>query len=61
MIDRLEDAEHSVRQIFLREFPNLSFPEWNKIINDKAAEDIIKNVGRASSINVKKFMSIFAN
>jgi hypothetical protein len=56
MIGRLEDAEHSVQQIFLNEFPNSNFSEWNQDINDKAAENIIRNVGRPSRINVKKFI-----
>ena len=56
MIGRLEDPEHSVQKVFLNEFPNSSFSEWNQDIDDKTAEDIIRNVGRASRINVKKFI-----
>lgn len=56
MIDRLEDSEGAVRQVFVTEFPNSSFSGWNKNINDKTAENIIRNVGRASRINVKKFI-----
>lgn len=56
MIGRLEDAEHSVQQVFFNEFPNSNFSEWNQDINDKTAEDIIRNVSRASRINVKKFI-----
>lgn len=56
MVARLEDAEQSVKQIFLDEFPGLNFTDWNREINDATAENIIKNVGRASRINVKKFI-----
>jgi hypothetical protein len=56
MLGRLEDADQAVRQTFLDEFPDSNFTEWNQEINDKTAENIIRNVGRASRINVKKFI-----
>ena len=56
IIGRLEDAERSVQQVFLNEFPNSDFFVWNQNINEKAADDIIRNVGLASRINVKKFI-----
>ncbi len=56
MIGRLEDAENSVKQIFLDEFPKSSFAEWNHDITNKTAENIIRSVGRASRINVRKFI-----
>ena len=56
MIKSIEDAETAVRNIFIDEFPGKIFNEWNTDIFDKIAQDIIKNVGRASRINVKKFI-----
>ena len=56
MIDRLEDAKNSVRQVFQSEFPNSNFTKWDQEIDDQAAENIINNVGRASRINVKTFI-----
>ena len=55
-IERLEDAEHSVYRIFLKEFPKSNFSDWNQHIEDKTAEYIIQNGGRADCINVKKFI-----
>jgi hypothetical protein len=59
MIYRLEDAENEVRQIFLREFPQSNFVLWDQDIDDRTAEQIIKDVGRASRINVRKFIEDF--
>lgn len=56
MMGRLEDAEHSVQQEFINDFPNSNFSEWNQDINNNTAEYIIRNVGRASCINVKEFI-----
>lgn len=56
MIARLEYAEQCVQQTFLSEFPNSNFSEWNHDINEGTAEDIIRRVGPASRINVKKFI-----
>lgn len=56
MINRLTDAEESVRQVFLFEFPKCNYLQWNCEIYDSVAEQIIKNVGLASKINVRKFI-----
>ena len=56
MVRRLEDAEHTVRRIYELEFPNSSFNVWNSEIDDRTAKTIIRNVGRASQINVAKFI-----
>ena len=56
IIKRIEDAENAVQRVFHDEFPNSSFLEWNHEVDDKHAENIIKNVGRASRINVRKFI-----
>lgn len=56
MFNRIEDAEHAVRQVFLDEFPGASYPHWDREMDDAAAEHIIKTVGRASRINVKLFI-----
>jgi hypothetical protein len=56
MIKSLDDAERRVRLVFEDEFPNQDFDEWNRNMDDCAAADIIKAVGKASRINVKKFI-----
>jgi hypothetical protein len=56
MISRIEDAEHAVRQVFIDEFPTANFTVWDQDIDDRAAEHIIKTVGQASHINVKRFI-----
>ncbi len=56
IITRLEDAERSVAQVFADEFPKAKYLEWNTNINDKTAKDMIEAIGRASRINVEKFI-----
>ena len=56
MITRLDDAENRVLQVFIDEFPKENYSTWNVEVDDKYGESIIKNVGRASRINVKKFI-----
>ena len=51
-----EEALVRIRNIFIEEFPDSSFDKWNSIFPDVAAENIISNVGRASRINVLKFI-----
>ncbi|MGB6872730.1 MAG: hypothetical protein WBE46_01070 [Dehalococcoidia bacterium] len=56
MIASLEEAEHAVREIFHQEFPTQDFDNWNQNIDDATAENIISTVGKASRINVKRFI-----
>jgi hypothetical protein len=56
IINRLEDAENIVQNVFLTEFPQRQFNEWNREMDDRTAEEIVRNVGRASRINVRKFI-----
>jgi hypothetical protein len=56
MIRRLEDAESRVHGVFLDEFPNADFNRWNRPLDEQTARNIIKNVGRASRINVRMFI-----
>lgn len=56
MINRIDDAENRVYQVFIDAFPASIFAEWNQEINESVARQIIKNVGRASRINVKLFI-----
>lgn len=56
MIKRLEDAEHRVQEVFAQEFPDSDFYQWNQNIEERTATLIIKQVGRASRINVRKFI-----
>lgn len=50
------DAETRVQQIFVEEFPNDSYVRWNTDVDDAVAHGLIKNVGRASEINVRLFI-----
>jgi len=56
IIRNLNDAEDAVRGVFNQEFPDQDFNKWNANINDSVAANIIGGVGRASRINVKKFI-----
>jgi hypothetical protein len=56
MIGSLDEAEHTVREIFRQEFPTQDFDNWNQNIDDAAAKNIIGTVGKASKINVRKFI-----
>ncbi len=56
MIGDFEDAEHIVRRIFTEEFLDLSFDDWERDIDDSIAQNIIRNVGTASRINVVQFI-----
>lgn len=56
LITRLEDAEARVRGVFIDEFPQAGFNRWNREMDDRVAQRIIDNVGRASRINVKMFI-----
>ena len=52
----MNSAEQMVRSTFAREFPERNFNDWNKNIDDRAGEQIIKSVGKASMINLKNFI-----
>ena len=56
MIGSLEQAEHALRSVFDEDFPDQDFALWNSDLNDTFAAQTIHNVGRASMINVKRFI-----
>lgn len=56
IVNRLEDAEHLVRRVFLDEFPDQNLASWDREMDDRTAENIIRNVGRAMWINVRRFI-----
>lgn len=56
MIVGSDDAERAVHRVFDEEFPGDSFTKWDTEIDDHTAKEIIISVGRASRINVKKFI-----
>ena len=56
MIKSLEEAEHAVQSIFGEEFPHQKFAQWNLIVQDEDGDQIVRNVGRAATINVKSFI-----
>jgi hypothetical protein len=61
MIEKLEDAEFTVRRIFETEFPQSNLLIWNAQVNDRVAQHIIDSVGSASRINVRKFIEDLSN
>jgi len=56
IVNRLEDAEHLVKQVFADEFPLENFHQWNREMDENTAKNIIRNVGRVMRINVKQFV-----
>ena len=56
MMSRIGEADDASRQVFIDEFPAANFTVWDQDIDDRAAEHIIKTVGRASRIDVKRFI-----
>ena len=52
----IQEAEAIVQNVFQDEFPKDSFHTWNSNFPDSSAQNIIKNVGKASQINVKQFI-----
>ncbi len=52
----IDEGESKVRYWFGEIFPESDFSKWNSNLNDGAAGNIIKTVGRASSINVARFI-----
>jgi hypothetical protein len=56
MFRKIEDAEWRVQSVFEDEFPQQEFAQWNTEVNDASANQIIRNVGGASRINVKSFI-----
>jgi len=59
MVTHLEDGEQAVRNVFSNEFANERFEDWNREVNQSAADHVINMVGRASQINVAKFIDDF--
>ena len=56
MVTRLEDGEQAVRNVFHAEFPDERFEDWNREVNQSSADHVISTVGRASRIDVAKFI-----
>jgi len=52
----IREAEITVENVFNDEFPKNEFQIWNSEVSDSFAQNIIKNVGKASQINVKRFI-----
>ena len=60
MIHRIEDAEARVHGVFLLEFPQADFNRWNRRLDEQTAQNVIRNVGKASRINVRMFIQDLA-
>lgn len=56
MTPRVREAEAAVAQVFREEFPESDFLRWNVEIDERVAADIIKNVGRATTINIRRLI-----
>ena len=56
MVNCIEDGEEAVRKVLDAEFPDEGFKNWNCFVDDAVANQIIRTVDRASSINVAKFI-----
>jgi hypothetical protein len=52
----IQEAENAVQDVFRSEFPKEKFHIWNTHLDDSIAKNIIKNVGKASQIKVKRFI-----
>lgn len=61
MVSRMEDGEQLVRNAFADEFPNEAFQDWNRDVDQTVADRIIDTVGRASQINVARFIDDLRN
>jgi hypothetical protein len=55
-VGSLEHGELIVRRVFADEFPRRNFAAWNGVVPDKYGEQIVRNVGRAMTINVMLFI-----
>jgi hypothetical protein len=56
MVPSLDEAERAVRDIFAAEYPKSRYSDWNTELDDRIAFDIVTTVGRASRINVVRFI-----
>ena len=56
IVRRIEDAEHLVRCQFEELRPKSDFAAWNVNVDDSVAKNIIETVGRASRINIERFI-----
>ena len=53
MAGSTDHGERLVRGVFVEEFPNVNFDQWNSHVNDEWAANTIRKVGVASKINVR--------
>ena len=54
--DTINLAELAVEKIFFDESKEGEYSDWNANVTDSYGKNLIKNVGRASKINVSKFI-----
>lgn len=55
-VKKLTDGEDTVRRIFIDEFPGDDYLKWDTEIENSVGDDIIKEVGKQSNIDVGKFI-----
>lgn len=60
MVSDLEAGRLAVQNVFENSYPTKSYVSWNTRIDQKAADSILKAVGRAKTINVEKFIADLA-
>jgi hypothetical protein len=56
VVRSLDEAERTIREIFVAEYPKSRYSDWNTELDDRIAFDIVRTVGRASRINVVTFI-----
>jgi hypothetical protein len=56
MVPSLDEAERTVRDIFVAEYPKSRYSDWNTEVDDEIAFDIVRNIGYASRIDVVTFI-----
>lgn len=56
MIASFQEADNAVQRIFDEEFPDQEFADWNTNVNEDYGAQIVNNVGRAMTIDVRRFI-----
>jgi len=56
MVTSLKDGENNVGKVFTAEFPSSDYLKWDTDVESSVADHMIKEVGRASNIDVRTFI-----
>ena len=52
-----DKCETSVKQIFQSEYPSHSYSAWNTNVDDNLAKNMIRTVGKPSTIHIDRFIA----